>query len=304
MKDCNSRYCRYCEKSHDRSLWCHSDCRSLLNSSYDAKFRPSRKELQRFGRLTQPKSNNRQATTSTSDKLAIIEGLLSPHTQRILNGIAAEALPSARQSPRSSFTESLQNLPLEIFSMVASYIGPCRFLIVLGQARRLIDLVRHQASSDEVTMPIYLTSPIYISRTVFRNQSYITRIRNSPDDSGSSDEQILDLDDNTGRIVISTDDLGLRNVRFFKQPSSNILGDGSPWYHVLDITDLQTTLLGISDVSHPLVLVTGLTDRPGPHSTSTITCWRSSDPTSNGGVGYPEPTKNSTDQILLVENKA
>lgn len=128
-------------------------------------------------------------------------------------------------------------LPAEIQIMIASIVGPCWYLIVLVETRRLIELLRNDHRSQPGRLS--LTQEVYITWAKYQGNSYISRISNAPfEGSGSPDQKCLETPARISRIILSVGHIGVRQVQFVDQ-DSNPSRDGSPWYEVLEVQEFH-----------------------------------------------------------------
>lgn len=203
------------------SIWYHKSCYEILVSSYKTAPIPTPDDLEELGRATStlylPPSNQK------GDVASVREGLFSHHTKYIMQD-------SFRQ-------DLLRQLPMELLTMILKYIGLCRYLIVLGESRRLMGQLR--IGGGYRCERLSLSGDIYITRTNYQGISYISRISNTPG-MLSSDEtfpgESLSLPPNTQRIILSQDHMGVRNIQF-SRTNSDLSADGSPWYECIGISD-------------------------------------------------------------------
>jgi hypothetical protein len=176
------------------------------------------------------------------DAASVREGLFSDRTSYIIQD-------SFRQ-------DLLGKVPVEVLTMILKYIGPCRYLIVLGESRRLIDQWR--ISGGNRCERLSLSEGIYVTRTDYQSISYISRVSNTPF-MLSSDEtflgEFLSLPPSTQRIVLSKDHMGTRHMQFLRQDTEPSV-DGSPWYEIIEISD------PISDTEIEIFHNVSLSSRP------------------------------------------
>lgn len=145
--------------------------------------------------------------------------------------------------------ESFNQLPVELQFIILDFVGPCWYLIVLGETRRLVEQLRnaHESQPEQLS----LARDIYISRTTYQGNSYISRMSNTPLESRLLDipnQQHLKLPDHIRKVILSKDHVGLRRVQFVDQ-NSDPSPDESPWYEVLEVTDLHVEVNVSFDVS-------------------------------------------------------
>lgn len=104
----------------------------------------------------------------------------------------------------------LQRLPAELQLMIMEFVNPCCCLILLGETRRLIDLLRNYCNPRE-----------RITSTKYQGISYLSRV---------SPEQVQ-IPARVRRVIFSVDHIGIRRIQSLSQ-NSNPSPDGSPWYEV------------------------------------------------------------------------
>lgn len=166
-------------------------------------------------------------------EMATSEGLLSPHTKRILERSFSQAL--------------LRRLPPELYQMIIENIGTCSYLIVLGESRRLIDMVRRQVYSiGDVQTRFLVTSPIFASKLNFRNKSYFSQISNDNSVIPLAERVCHQVD--AQRVIVSLDDVGVTNIQVL-DGLSPINSSGSSWYQVFKVRNSAERFTAISNVS-------------------------------------------------------
>lgn len=69
-------------------------------------------------------------------------------------------------------------LPMEIQTMILEFLGPCWYLIVLGETRRLLEQMRNDHPNRRERLN--LAKELYIGRTKYQGKSYISTISNMP----------------------------------------------------------------------------------------------------------------------------
>lgn len=182
------------------SVWFHAACYDVLENSYKPSKKPTFEELERFADATRPAykpqlDEHRQAASA-------LEGLFSKHTRCIIQG-------SFRQ-------ELLGQLPVEVIIIIFELIVPCWYLIVLGETRRLIELLREDRESQ--CSKISLTREIWMSWVNYRGISYAARFSNKPLESIDPTGQYhIRLPRKIKRIAQSVDYIGLRGIQFIDQ---------------------------------------------------------------------------------------
>ena len=238
--------CFQCWRRPSRYLWYHTLCYAILSASYrlhQTSPKPDLQDIRDLGLATRAQLHSWEEATC---KEVIKEGLCSPYTESVLEG---------------SFSQKkLLRLPAEILDMIARFIGDCAYLVVLGQTRRLIGTLREGRGAPVASMPVDLSSRVYTSEVLFQNASYLSRISNL---ETPLHQRILHHGSQVRRIVLSKDDFGVRNIRFFDTCSSSVAHDGSPWYENLIIEGeaLDVEITGLSNVSHSVYVVASASDR-------------------------------------------
>lgn len=220
--------CSRCEKYPTPVNWIHQLCYNLLLSTYEPCEAPSSSDLEWFARATQtlykPPEEEKRATESAW------EGLFSPWAQPIL---------------RNCFDQVLfRSLPAEIQAIILRLTGPCWYLTLLGETRRLLEQVR----SDRESQPekLSLAQRVYIARTTYQGVSYISRISNIPFEDRPESECVV-VPPGLHRIILSIDHIGVRQLQFLTA-DSHASQDLSPWYKVLDVQVDGPVLCVKSDV--------------------------------------------------------
>jgi hypothetical protein len=232
--------CFQCWRRPSRCLWYHTLCYTILSASYRlhrTSPKPDLQDIRDFGLATQAQLHLWDETTC---KEVIKEGLCSPYTEGVL---------------KDSFSqEKLLRLPAEVLDMIARFIGDCAYLVVLGQTRRLVGTLQEGRGAPVTGMPVDLSSRVYTSEVLFQNASYLSRISNL---EAPLHQRILHHGYQVRRIVLSKDDFGVRNIRFFDTCSSSVAHDGSPWYEnlIIDEEALDVKIVGLSNVSHSVYVV-------------------------------------------------
>ncbi|WEW56791.1 hypothetical protein PRK78_002245 [Emydomyces testavorans] len=198
-----------------KSVWFHRPCYKILKASFKPSAKPTDEVLLNFAEATNPLYEPED--TAESDTASVWEGLFSCYTKYILE---------------TTFRQELfKKLPSELQAIILDFIGPCWYLILLGETRRLIAQLRN-GSENEFEQP-NSGQEIYISRTDYQGHSYISRINHIPLGSGL---RRIRLPARTKKIVLSIDRIGVRGVQFLDR-DSDPLPDGSPWYQVLEVSD-------------------------------------------------------------------
>lgn len=201
----------------------HRLCYEILGSSYPTTERRRILEyIYQFNSATKPLYE--PSDREKRDRASILEGLFS-------SSLIAHIL-------KDSFKlELLRGFPGEILDMILDFIGPCSYLIVLGESRRLIDemLRRPNPASERVD----LSKDIFISRIKYQGISYISRVSNisckEAWEMDAAEEVITSPHDTIDRLVVSTDHMGVHKYQLLQQ-GSNISPGGSPWYQSIEMS--------------------------------------------------------------------
>ncbi|QRD91237.1 hypothetical protein F9C07_2219715 [Aspergillus flavus] len=120
-----------------------------------------------------------------------------------------------------SFSQSLFAI------MICELITPCWYLIVLGETRRLIELLRNSNCIPQI---------------IYHGTSYLTRLSDKPLESmGGSYQCHIKLPSDINKIIVSFDSIGVHGIQFLEH-SSNPISDGSPWYEIFDMKDSSRDL--------------------------------------------------------------
>jgi hypothetical protein len=108
-------------------------------------------------------------------------------------------------------------------------------------------------------MRVSLSHRVYSSEILFRDTSYLSRISNGHLESHLH-QRLLHNGFQVRRVVLSKDDFGVRNIRFFPTCSSSVILDGSPWYEnlIFEGEALDFEMVGDSDVSHSISVATSI----------------------------------------------
>ncbi|KAK2868073.1 hypothetical protein FQN49_003178 [Arthroderma sp. PD_2] len=209
-----------CSITTGPKIWSHQLCYALLERSYKSG-KPTFNDLQKFADAVKPLYP--PPDKEIKDAASSWEGVFSQYAKPMMEDTFRQEL--------------FERLPAEIQITISNSIGPCWYLIVLGETRRLIELLRSPSGSQ--CERLSLTKEVYITRIDYQGGSYISRISNVPPEPQSldhSDRQHLKLPVHIRDIVLSTYHVGVREVQFLDQ-TSNPSPDGSPWYEVLKVPD-------------------------------------------------------------------
>ncbi|KAB8214179.1 hypothetical protein BDV33DRAFT_196335 [Aspergillus novoparasiticus] len=225
VPDC--RYpCGRCSYSPYPMVWFHTACYDVLQNSYGPSEKPTSKDLRRFADATRPvyKCEYKEH----KETISVMEGLFSKYTREIIQD-------SFRQ-------DLLGQLPVEIVTMISELISPCWYLTILGETRRLIELLRDKGGIQ--SKQLSLKPELWISKIKYRGTSYVAQLSSKPLGLTSTFEQYhIKLPVKISKIILSADCIGIRGIQFVG-PQSNPKSDGSPWYEVLDAreTDLEISM--------------------------------------------------------------
>ena len=226
----------------DGQLWYHQSCYEILASSYVTSELPIKKQIREFYEATTPIYRTPKYQRRVLESMR--EGLLfSKHTKGILDACFSQAL--------------LRRLPEEILRTILEYVGKCRYLMVLGETRRLFDQWRISCDNYRHER-VSASNHVFLTRMEYGGVSYISKIGNVPFGKPSGEGfpgEMISLPPNTRRLLVSKDHMGVRDIRPIAdglEPPS----DGSPWYEVLGEpnTSLDTEIEVSYNVRSPSLL--------------------------------------------------
>ena len=228
--------CRDQQNQPNLPVWAHRSCHNILSWSYERCQGPAPtiQELEKLEQMTHPRFKTwRQPDTN---EIVMLEGLFSLQTELILRGTFSQDL--------------LRRLPAELLSMVIAYIASCPYLTVLGQGRRLIDILRSREKAKNVQ--IDLSRPVYISKVVIWGMQYISRMSNTPDPFLPNVELPHD-GPKPEPLILLMDPRGIRNIGFGNQSSIHHPIASSLLYQVFRREHFppKFTIQGLSDVGCP-----------------------------------------------------
>lgn len=233
VRECNIE-CSECGGNPDPYLWIHTRCYQLLMASFDPSDRPSMKDIKDYAvdtGLINGKGYPRGPPGT------ILEGLSSKHTSCII-----------AESFKQSF---FGKLPPEMRRRIAEFVGPCWYLAVLGEARRLIDYIR-QCEKD-VDEELDLDEDMWISRIVCQDHWYLSQISNMPIEATEGMEVFhIQPPQTIHKIIASTDQIGVRWIQFLNRETTPTQ-DQSPWYEIYDVEDFEPRLWVVSKVSNSIL---------------------------------------------------
>lgn len=196
-------------------MWLHQPCYELLIASYPPGSQPSLADLEAFGDAT---ARVYRSPGAKSARVASIrEGLLSRSVQRVLHDCFSQ--------------DRLRRLPAEILDLIAEAVGRCRYLVVLGESRRLIEELRRNPHRHNPYLVVDLNQDVYIKTVEFRGCSYISYVGNTPLPALSSTTHGLHRLSPPGtvqRIILSTSHFGIHSIHFIKYQQTPFIHDISP----------------------------------------------------------------------------
>lgn len=215
----------------DTVVWYHKACYDVLVLTYKSSEIPTSCDLEHFHKATKPLYDTYDK--ERDDTASSAEGLFSIHTESIL---------------RNSFRqELLKHLPAEIQAAILDFIGPCWYLILLGESRRLLGEIR---KGKKVYNPqLDLSGDIYITKIRYRGNFYVSEVSNTPltlrSQPFSRTERLI-VPQNASKAVISSDHIGIRQIQLLNLiPSS----DGSAWYECIDLSKQDRNI----DICHKVI---------------------------------------------------
>ncbi|KAE8416209.1 hypothetical protein BDV36DRAFT_260861 [Aspergillus pseudocaelatus] len=225
VPDC--RYpCAHCSLSRCSMVWFHAACYDVLQNSYEPSKKPTSEDLTRFADATRPvyKCEYKEHR----ETMSVTEGLFSKYT---------------RETIQDSFRQDLlEKLPVELITIISELISPCWYLTVLGETRRLIELLRDKGGTK--SKQLSLEPEMWMSTILYRGTSYVAQLSSRPFESTSTFEQYhTTLPAKISKIILSVDCIGIRGIQFLDH-QSNPKSDGSPWYEILDAreSDLEISV--------------------------------------------------------------
>lgn len=202
----------------------HPTCYRLFVATYEASRKlPTPADWQRLAEATIPRyicphDNKQNVITS------MMEGIFSKHAKKILRKIFKRDL--------------LEQLPAEILLMICELMGPCWYLIVLGETQRLMGALKGKREPQQNPLDLDRTQNVWISRITFRGVSYLSRLRDKPLRFTKQSDQIqLRIPRRISKIVASVDGIGVRDIHFLEHTSDVPPPAESPWYEILPVRD-------------------------------------------------------------------
>ncbi|KAK2804035.1 hypothetical protein FQN51_002565 [Onygenales sp. PD_10] len=239
------RPCKFCHLGLNR--WFHRPCFEILRASYGKSGRPSLGLIADTTKIIDsllpayvPAAVKRKA-----DIASTLDGLFSPLTKDILASVFSQQL--------------LAKFPPEILDLILEFSGPCWYLIVLGEVRRLIEYKRECDLNSWSSIPLPVISAavsrrIYVSRVTVQGTRYIGRISSEPLPAHFSsppreDQEYYDPPDDFDRLLLIADGVAARDIKLLRK------GEDIPrekaeglWYNVVNISELTgTTILRVED---------------------------------------------------------
>ncbi|PGH15194.1 hypothetical protein AJ79_02559 [Helicocarpus griseus UAMH5409] len=170
-----------------------------------------------FGDATKPAYN--PVDKDRRDSPFVLEGLASTYTEAVMNDCFKQTL--------------FKQLPPELQLAVSRFIGPCWYLIVLGETHHLIEQMQKNHSIQRTQLTP--SQNIYLTRTIYQGESYTSEINATPLElhgQGSLEQESITLTAVITKVVMSTDHVGIRRIQLLgkdSQPSP----DDSPWYEII-----------------------------------------------------------------------
>ena len=200
-------------------VWFHATCYNILEASYKPSNKPSFEDLRRFADAVKPIYEPQQK--EHGEVASTLEGVLGKYTRNVI---------------QDSFRQDLfGQFPLEIKTIIAELIGPCWYLIVLGETRRLIERLRSDRRTQSTQLG--LTREIWISKVRYRGVSYVASLSEKPLESECKSGQYrVKLPRIIKGIILSVYSIGLRAIQFTDR-SPGPTANGSPWYEIIEPGD-------------------------------------------------------------------
>ncbi|GKZ32605.1 hypothetical protein AbraIFM66950_002123 [Aspergillus brasiliensis] len=222
VSDCDIE-CELCKSHPYPLLWIHTRCYQLLIASYEPSGKPSMKDIKDYALATAelyPKIYPECGNPGT-----ILEGLSSPYTACLIP-----------ESFRRSFFDKT---PPEIRRRIAGFVGPCWYLAILGEARRLIEYIRQNKEPQEDKLDVI--NDLWMSRILCQDHSYVSRLSDKPLKATEGTEVVqIQLPKKIRNVIISKDHLGVRGIQFLDREAPT--QDQSPWYEMYDVEGSYPTL--------------------------------------------------------------
>ncbi|KAK2802399.1 hypothetical protein FQN50_007397 [Emmonsiellopsis sp. PD_5] len=240
--------CKFCHCIISLDRWFHRPCFEILRASYG---KGGRISLDLIADTTEiidsllptyaPAAVKRKADIASTR-----EGLFSPLTKDILASIFTQELPA--------------KFPPEIVDLILEFSGPCWYLIVLGEARRLIEYKRQCDLNTWSSIPLPVISAavskrIYVSRVTFQGTRYIGRISSEPlpthfSSPAKENQEYYDPPDDFDRLLLIADGVAARDIKLLRKGEdiSREEAEGL-WYNVVNISELTgTTILRVEGI--------------------------------------------------------
>ncbi|PLN85038.1 hypothetical protein BDW42DRAFT_183268 [Aspergillus taichungensis] len=153
-----------------------------------------------------------------------MEGVFSKHAEKILC--------------KTFKRDLLEQLPSEILLQICKFMGPCWYLIVLGETQRLMGALKGKRDPQQNSLNLDQTRNVWISRITFRGVSYLSRLGDKPLRFTKLSDQIqLRIPKRISKIVASVDGIGVRGIHFLEHASDVPPPAEAPWYEILPMRD-------------------------------------------------------------------
>ncbi|PLB51523.1 hypothetical protein P170DRAFT_400433 [Aspergillus steynii IBT 23096] len=240
-------------------VWYHRACFDIFKPSYGRSDVPTEKEFRRLEDATTILDDLEHLDepiqdVDSSEVATTMEGLLSRHARNLLQGTFRQDL--------------LNRLPTELTLMIAERITPCWFLIVLGQTRRLMSLVR--AGPGPGSERLNLQQDLWVSKVNYQGNSYLANLSTEPlSQSTETTQYRINLPHEVKTVVLSVDSVGIRGIQFTSS-DSEASPDGSRRYRILEVKDPHCEI----KVKRNAIFVTGIKLLPN-NSSSGLRLWSS-----------------------------
>lgn len=228
--------CPTCGTSRPTQTWCHLSCLSILAWSYPVGDNPRRDDLLSFANCTRPRWRNWQVPFHHVNH-SFDRPLVAQFTTLLLGSIFSDEL--------------VKRLPDDIVSEIMEKLDPI-YLSNVRESRLLIETI--PGASPRTKIPLDFSGALYASTLSFGGHSYISNISRRPKQRANA-RKLGERPETAGyRIVVSLDEIGVRDIRIFDREVSTIPSDGSPWYHIINVKSPSKALFqGMRDVSRPTI---------------------------------------------------
>ena len=164
-----------------------------------------------------------------------------------------EAVEPTDGSNLSKILTTFRDLPIEIQRLILEFLAPFPEVIALSQTPKLLSEMRKRRVPCKELMSVRLNKGVCVSKVMIAGNHYMSRITNC---SRSKAEQWQKFDLNHGRLLITRDNIGVRNICRYEN-DSHPESDQGLYYSCLDLTpDLrgEPLLTGETDVRSNLSL--------------------------------------------------